>query len=47
KGRLTIEFDDGEQLELAQGDLASVAAGRASIWTVHEPFLKFVVNTQG
>ena len=47
RGRLTLVFDDGERLELATGSVASIAAGRSSTWTVHEPFLKFVVNTQG
>jgi uncharacterized cupin superfamily protein len=35
--------DSGEMIELKQGDVAYFSAGTRSVWTITEPFKKFVV----
>jgi uncharacterized cupin superfamily protein len=43
-GVATIELPDtGERIELRAGDIAYFAAGTRSVWTITEPFKKFVV----
>jgi uncharacterized protein len=43
-GAATIELlDTGERLELRAGDVAYFTAGTRSVWTITEPFKKFVV----
>lgn len=46
-GRCMITLDTGEALDCRPGHMASVPAGRQSVWEVHETFVKFVVNTSG
>jgi uncharacterized cupin superfamily protein len=47
-GSATIEFiDSGEKLELKAGEMYSMAKGTLQRWTVHEPFIKFVVVSDG
>ncbi|MGO4584039.1 cupin domain-containing protein [Arthrobacter sp. 2RAF6] len=48
RGSASIELlDSGETVELKAGDLYSFKKGTLSRWTVHEPFEKFVVVTDG
>ena len=44
EGAATVELPDtGETIELRAGDVAYFAAGTRSIWTITQPFKKFVV----
>src|SRR6185312_9456855 len=44
EGATTIELPDtGERIELRAGDVAYFSAGTRSVWTITEPFKKFVV----
>ena len=44
EGAVTVELPDtGETIELRAGDVAYFAAGTRSIWTITQPFKKFVV----
>ena len=48
EGSATIELiDSGKSVELKAGDLYSFAKGTLTRWTIHEPFKKFVVVTDG
>jgi ethanolamine utilization protein EutQ (cupin superfamily) len=38
EGAVRIEFEDGAELELGPGDIASFPAGRAMTWHVTTPF---------
>lgn len=43
-GAATIELTDtGETIEVRTGDVAYFKAGTRSVWTITEPFKKFVV----
>ena len=43
-GAATIELPDtGESIELRAGDVAYFSAGTRSVWTITQPFKKFVV----
>jgi uncharacterized cupin superfamily protein len=43
-GAATIELlDSGERIEVRAGDVAYFTAGTQSVWTITEPFVKFVV----
>jgi uncharacterized cupin superfamily protein len=43
-GAATIELPDtGETIEVRVGDVAYFSAGTRSVWTITEPFKKFVV----
>ncbi len=43
-GAATIELaDTGERIELRAGDVAYFSAGTRSVWTITQPFKKFVV----
>jgi uncharacterized protein len=43
-GAATVELPEtGEQIELRPGNVAYFRAGMPSIWTITEPFKKFVV----
>ena len=45
EGAATVALPQtGETVELAAGDVAYFLRGTPSVWTVTEPFLKFVVN---
>jgi uncharacterized cupin superfamily protein len=43
EGRVTIEVDGLEPVELAAGDVVSFPKGLASTWEIHEPFKEFFV----
>ena len=44
EGAVTVELPDtGERIELREGDVAYFSAGTRSVWTITEPFKKFVV----
>jgi uncharacterized protein len=44
EGAATVELSDtGETIELRPGDVAYFSAGTRSVWTITEPFKKFVV----
>jgi uncharacterized protein len=44
EGAATIELPDtGETIEVRVGDVAYFRAGTRSVWTITEPFKKFVV----
>jgi uncharacterized cupin superfamily protein len=44
EGAATVEIPDtGETIELRPGDVAHFRAGTKSVWTITEPFKKFVV----
>jgi uncharacterized cupin superfamily protein len=44
EGAATVELSDtGERIELRPGDVAYFRAGTKSVWTITEPFKKFVV----
>ena len=44
EGAATVELPEtGETIELRAGDVAYFAAGTRSIWTITQPFKKFVV----
>jgi uncharacterized cupin superfamily protein len=43
-GAATIELPDtGESIEVREGDVAYFSAGTRSVWTITQPFKKFVV----
>jgi uncharacterized cupin superfamily protein len=43
-GAATIELPDtGERIDVREGDVAYFSAGTRSVWTITEPFKKFVV----
>ena len=43
-GAATIELPDtGERIEVRAGDVAYFSAGTRSVWTITQPFMKFVV----
>jgi uncharacterized protein len=43
-GAATVDLPDtGERIELRVGDIAYFRAGTRSVWTITEPFKKFVV----
>jgi uncharacterized cupin superfamily protein len=47
-GSATIELlDTGETLELGAGDLYMFGKNTLTRWTIHEPFMKFVVVGDG
>jgi uncharacterized cupin superfamily protein len=39
-GRATIEVEDGPTLEVGPGDMAVLARGARTRWTIHEPLRK-------
>jgi uncharacterized cupin superfamily protein len=44
EGAATIELPDtGERIDVKAGDIAYFRAGTRSVWTITEPFKKFVV----
>jgi len=44
EGAATVELPDtGEKVELRAGDVAYFSAGTRSVWTITQPFKKFVV----
>ena len=44
EGAATVELrETGERIELRPGDVAHFHAGTKSVWTITEPFKKFVV----
>ena len=44
EGAATAELPDtGERIELRAGDVAYFSAGTRSVWTITQPFKKFVV----
>ena len=44
EGAATVELpDSGETVDLKVGDVAYFSAGTRSVWTITEPFKKFVV----
>jgi uncharacterized protein len=44
EGAATVELPDtGETIELRPGDVAYFSAGTRSVWTITQPFKKFVV----
>lgn len=44
EGAATIQLPDkGERIEVREGDVAYFSAGTRSVWTITEPFKKFVV----
>jgi uncharacterized cupin superfamily protein len=46
-GAATIELpDSGETIEVRTGDIAYFSAGTRSVWTITEPFKKFVVMSK-
>ena len=45
KGHVTITLEDGQKVEMKEGDIVSIKGGRNSTWIVHEKFEKFVVVT--
>jgi len=45
EGAVTIDLpDSSERVELVAGDIAFFEAGTASVWTITEPFRKFVIT---
>ena len=43
-GAATIELPDtGERIDVREGDVAYFSAGTRSVWTITQPFKKFVV----
>ena len=42
-GRVRIELDSGEVVELGQGDIASFPKGEHATWEILEPFREFFV----
>ena len=45
EGAVTIELSEtGERLELTQGDTAYFREGTRSVWTITQPFKKFVIT---
>lgn len=42
-GRATIEFDGGDPIDCAQGDVVMLPAGARTRWTVHETLRKVYV----
>jgi uncharacterized cupin superfamily protein len=46
-GAATIELPEtGERIEVRVGDMAYFSAGTRSVWTITEPFKKFVVMSR-
>jgi uncharacterized cupin superfamily protein len=46
-GAATVELPEtGERIELRVGDIAYFSAGTPSVWTITEPFKKFVVMSR-
>lgn len=43
QGNLLIEFSDGENVKLQEGDIVSFNKGRKSTWTIQNSFKKFFV----
>jgi uncharacterized cupin superfamily protein len=43
QGRVTVEMDSGDTIDLRPGDVASFPKGAKSVWTIHEPMKKFFV----
>ena len=45
EGAATVELPDtGERIELRAGDVAYFSAGTRSVWTITQPFKKFMVS---
>jgi uncharacterized cupin superfamily protein len=45
EGAVTIDLpESAERIELKAGDIAFFEAGTASVWTITEPFKKFVIT---
>ncbi|WP_062208752.1 cupin domain-containing protein [Demequina oxidasica] len=42
-GSATLEFDDGEQLQVTAGDVVRLSAGTRTTWIVHETLRKIYV----
>ena len=42
-GGVFIKLENGDQLEMAPGDVASFPKGHRSTWTIKSPFKKFFV----
>jgi hypothetical protein len=45
EGSVRIEFDGGDSLDLAVGDIASFTAGDRGVWRIKEPFCELFVLT--
>ena len=45
EGKLRIEFETGENLELGVGDVGSFTAGDQAVWHILEPFCEVFVLT--
>ncbi len=45
QGKLRIEFETGENLELGVGDVGSFTAGDQTVWHILEPFCEVFVLT--
>ena len=45
EGKVRIELEDGEVVNMETGDMVSILGGRNSTWQVFESFKKFVVIT--
>jgi uncharacterized cupin superfamily protein len=43
EGRITVEMEGGETVELNPGDVVSFPKGAKSVWHIHEPMKKFFV----
>ncbi len=43
EGRVTIQMENGESVDLKPGDIASYPKGAKSTWKIHEPFREFFV----
>jgi uncharacterized cupin superfamily protein len=43
RGRVRIDIEGQEPVELGQGDIASFSKGTKAVWHVTEPFQKFFV----
>lgn len=43
-GRATVEFEDGERLELTPGRVVALAGGERTTWTVHQTLRKVYVT---
>ena len=43
RGRATIEFDNGDTLEIGPGDLVAYPPGTRTRWTIHETLRKVYV----
>ena len=47
EGAARIEIDDGQVLELTEGDIASLPAGARTTWYLTTPFKEFWVISSG